>query len=323
MANPTRDQIVSTAKVDVVQMENCKMWPFSCYAMAKEMKGCISGFVDISPEELRINYYINKANPAVHTESVNKMAQKMNENRHRLKSGINPDQIYTEYRNGNNNPSANFDLTWLTTPGKIFGGNVQPAQPSPFGSSVSATPTQSAFGGNPFAGSVPANPFGSSSTPFASSTPQAATNSAFGQSAFGGNPFAAAAPAPAQNSFATPTSTPFGGSAFGTPSTINAFGAISNSSFLQQNTGSAFGQPPVNSQPVDANPFQLAGASSTSAFGKSIPVNPENIGYSQDDSIVYSNIAQLTQAEIAAFQSTSFTIENIPINPPPKEACLV
>ena len=152
---------------------------------------------------------------------------------------------------------------------------------------------------------------------------KAATNSAFRQSAFGGNPFAAAAPAPAQNSFATPTSTPFGGSAFGTPSTNNAFGAISNSSFLQQNTGSAFGQPPVNSQPVDANPFQLAGASSTSAFGKSIPVNPENIGYSQDDSIVYSNIAQLTQAEIAAFQSTSFTIENIPINPPPKEACLV
>ena len=41
----------------------------------------------------------------------------------------------------------------------------------------------------------------------------------------------------------------------------------------------------------------------------------------QEDSIIYSNLSELTQQEIAAFQAADFTLESIPIKPPPKEAC--
>ena len=49
---------------DVDQMEKSKMWPFSTYAVVKEMKGGIAGFFDVSPEELRLNFLINKNNPS-------------------------------------------------------------------------------------------------------------------------------------------------------------------------------------------------------------------------------------------------------------------
>ena len=45
-------------------MEKSKMWPFSTYAVVKEMKGGIAGFFDVSPEELRLNFLINKNNPS-------------------------------------------------------------------------------------------------------------------------------------------------------------------------------------------------------------------------------------------------------------------
>ena len=48
----------------------------------------------------------------------------------------------------------------------------------------------------------------------------------------------------------------------------------------------------------------------------------ENLVTGQNDSIIYSLLESLTQLEIVAFQSDEFTLENIPINPPPKEACI-
>ena len=38
-------------------------------------------------------------------------------------------------------------------------------------------------------------------------------------------------------------------------------------------------------------------------------------------SVVYSPLEKLSPAEIEAFKAEKFTIENLPIHPPPKEAC--
>ena len=38
MVQATKDQIMATLRQDVDQMEKSKIWPFSCYAVVKEMK---------------------------------------------------------------------------------------------------------------------------------------------------------------------------------------------------------------------------------------------------------------------------------------------
>ena len=192
MSTATADQIMATIRQDIDQMERSRMWPFSCYAVVKELSGGISGFFDVSPEELRMNYLINRSNPSVHSESVQILSQKVNEIRQRLRNDGNRDQIYQEYRNGGTaNPSGGMDLSWLTTPGK----RAQPNTTSAFGS----TNQQSSFGSNPFSSTAPANPFGStvqSPSPFQSQNSQSGfgSSSTFGSTpqtntGFGSNPF--------------------------------------------------------------------------------------------------------------------------------------
>ena len=43
MTTATQDTILATIKVDMDTAEKSKQWPFSCYAVTKDMKGCLSG----------------------------------------------------------------------------------------------------------------------------------------------------------------------------------------------------------------------------------------------------------------------------------------
>ena len=62
---PKHDEttIFSTLLVDLNANEKGKVWPFSTYSVTTEMKGGFSKTFDISPEELRLNFYLNKDNP--------------------------------------------------------------------------------------------------------------------------------------------------------------------------------------------------------------------------------------------------------------------
>ena len=42
-SSATCEQIYSTLKIDMDTAEKSKQWPFSCYVVAKEMKGSYSG----------------------------------------------------------------------------------------------------------------------------------------------------------------------------------------------------------------------------------------------------------------------------------------
>ena len=47
----------------------------------------------------------------------------------------------------------------------------------------------------------------------------------------------------------------------------------------------------------------------------------ENAVTGQNDAIVYTQVEKLSDEEIKAYQADEFTLETIPIHPPPKEAC--
>ncbi|BET03404.1 metal ion Hypothetical protein [Nesidiocoris tenuis] len=182
-----------------------------------------------------------------------------------------------------------------------FQQNVFGAVPSPvpFG----ATPTA-----NPFGTSSPtASPFGaaastvnSTGSPFGAATPP--TNST-------GNPFGAATPA--------------------TNSTGNPFGAPTPSI---NSTGSPFGAatPATNST---ANPFGAATPSTNSAavpFGAALPSGAEASTFpgfgsvqqpSGNNNPAYTPLAELTEAELEQFKATTFTLQNLPLRPPPPEMC--
>merc|ERR1719383_364675 len=109
------------------------------------MKGGHSGFLDISQDELRLHYYMNKNNPQVYLNSMKELTDHVTHIRNTMKNpGSAGDQLYQEYRNGGHpNPSSQEDLSFLTVPGKSFqskvlqsaGKSSQSSSSSLFGSS--------------------------------------------------------------------------------------------------------------------------------------------------------------------------------------------
>lgn len=221
---PKHDEttIFSTLLVDLNANEKGKVWPFSTYSVTTEMKGGFSKTFDISPEELRLNFYLNKDNTQVHVESMKKLNERVIENRNFLRNSSNKSAIYQEYcNNGIENPSANVDLSFLHQKGVVFGSSSS----SNFGSSVSAAPAS-----NPFA-SPTSNPFGSSNTVTTSNTTQNSSNS---------NPFSSAP----SNPFGTSSSQAVAGSQASSSlnsAPINPFGSGSATTTSSSNQTSVFG----------------------------------------------------------------------------------
>jgi len=84
----------------------------------------------------------------------------------------------------------------------------------------------------------------------------------------------------------------------------------------------------AQSEAPKANPFGSsttpAATQSSNPFGsmsQSVPSSTENAVTGQNDAIVYTQVEKLDDEEIKAFQADEFTLETIPIHPPPKEAC--
>ena len=93
---PKHDEttIFSTLLVDLAANEKGKVWPFSTYSVTTEMKGGFSKTFDISPEELRLNFYLNKDNTQVHLESMKKLNERVVQNRNYLRNSSNKSAIY-------------------------------------------------------------------------------------------------------------------------------------------------------------------------------------------------------------------------------------
>ncbi|XP_044150100.1 nucleoporin NUP42 [Bufo gargarizans] len=335
---------------DLEAWESSGQWAYSVYCVLKEQSH-LSGFTDISPEELRLEFYTSHKEGHLQNY-VNSAQQLINQWKHRVH----------EIKNWNSSHSAL--LNQLTKPPSAaapssFGGPQQsgsfggPQQSGSFGgpqqsgfgtSSTPATKTATAatfsfkldshtaaptagasstFSSAPGFGSKPSSGFGNVGTASASSFSFAPTTTAVGTaSTFSG--FASAAPGMGSSGFGSAVPSSFGGTAvtssFGSGSAVSTFGGgISSASGfggLASSTGtSGFGAGTTGTSSLSTP--------RTSTFGQGVPVSSaSNAGGSSAADVMLSSALftprnELSQEDLLQFEAKIFTLGKVPLVPPP------
>ncbi|RVE66873.1 hypothetical protein OJAV_G00111550 [Oryzias javanicus] len=278
-------------KLEMIQMDmdvwdSSGQWGFSCYSIAKMP---LSGFTDLSPEELRLEYYSKRASGDLQTymNGVNQLLSQWKSRVQELKS-MNPStraSLLAELNGaGPQGSSGGFGAPpefGSVTPGfgnKDF-GSPAPAQTGTFG-----FPEKRPEFGFMSAASAPPG-FGS---PFGSVTQQ--TPSGFGSPA---------EPSASTFSFASPSSNK--------PAGASGFGSASGFSFSSAGSGTGG--------------FGGAGAATTTAFpptsgGFGAP--SATLGAEAQSGSLFSSESQLTPEELDQFKAKRFTLGQIPLKPPPE-----
>lgn len=183
---------VDTIQNDMEIWQTSGQWPFSCYSA---LKGRISGFVEVSPEELRLEYYTGRASGDLQAymssvqQLVNQWSSRVQELR--TMSSSTRISVISEL----NNPSS-------PTSTHGFGSTA-----SGFGATSSSSSSSSGFGAGGFGSGSQSSSgfsFAPSQTGFGASNTQQA--SGFGSTAFAqpSSGFSAPAPSAASFSFAPP-----------------------------------------------------------------------------------------------------------------------
>ncbi|XP_040500126.1 nucleoporin NUP42 isoform X2 [Ursus maritimus] len=292
--------------------ESSGQWMFSVYSPMKK-KPNISGFTDISPEELRLEYH-NFLTSNNLQSYLNSLQQLINQWRNRINELKNLNTstniaLLSDIKDGVNQaaPAFGFGSTQAVTFGSPgfpvnnrSSANAQNFSFKPssgFASAPSGSP--SVFGNPPAFGaassassaittSAPTFAFGkpavTSAASFSFKTPAA---SGFGSPGFSGFPASMAA-----GSFGAP-----GAPAFGSGSSVAGFGSLGSHSHtaFSKSSGNTFGN---------------------SSISTSLPVSN---GSTTTDNDLFTPKDQLTGEELEQFQSKKFTLGKIPLKPPPTE----
>ncbi|KZM22618.1 metal ion binding [Ascochyta rabiei] len=227
------------------------IYPLSCYGPGRDApRQLIEGLVEISPEELRVRYYTQRAtgNENVAQQEESELHAKMQQQVKAIADDIEGAVRYIE-------EGANVHPNRLD----MVRGNTTPAGQPGSSSSPFAQASGNAFSSAP---STQASAFGQASTP------------GFGRPAFGQASNPAQTTSQTSSAFAAPSALGQKPSPFGQPTAIGgggAFGkpAFGGSGFGQASipgSGSAFGQPSgLGQQPAFG---QTSAPSSTPAFGQ-------------------------------------------------------
>lgn len=125
--------IIKAIKEDVKIWGTSTMWPYSCYSYVKE-KPCIQNLADISPEELRVLYYLHGAETYKGIEQeIKTQFNNIKLNLFNLPVDVSaPDcQSLLRYVHGNihTNPSENLKLALLYGQGHDFKLSIPPKEP--------------------------------------------------------------------------------------------------------------------------------------------------------------------------------------------------
>ncbi|XP_072139195.1 nucleoporin NUP42 [Mobula birostris] len=316
------DSLLELVRKDIESWESSGQWLFSCYSVTREY-ACVSGLVDISPEELRLEYYNSRAGGSLqhYVESVRQLS-----NQHRNKM--------LELKKPNSSARASMIME-LKKPNQQkaavgFGG----VQPSGFNSSAftSATASSNTFSFKPDAGlgtATAAPSFGNSMASTAPPQSGFGTKAADSSSVFGNKP-----------TFGAPSGTVASFSVFSSSVSSSAPGisVFGNSSQFGSNTtaSSSFGSSASTGAPI-SSAFGSCVTSTTDAFGglaataatttttntdfgtTPIPVSqPQNTPVNGCDAL-YTPQAQLSADDLQEFQAKTFTLGKIPLRPPPIE----
>ncbi|XP_072227011.1 nucleoporin NUP42 [Leuresthes tenuis] len=290
-------------KLEIIQMdmdiwESSGQWGFSCYS---SFKTSLSGFTDLSPEELRLEYYSTRASGDLqgYLNGVNQLLSQWKSRVQELKTmtpstrtallaelnGAAPQTSSGGF--GSTASAAGFGSSTSSFGSKGFGAPA-PAQAGSF----SFTPSHTGFG------SSAAAPSSSSTTGFGNAlAPPTQPPGGFGSSS---TPSASTFP------FAAPTSDK--------PAASAGFGAASGFSF--SSTGAGFGSGLTA-------PATTSGSSVFAQASGGFGAAPGAGSAGEASDSLFSPESKLTEEELNQFKAKRFTLGQIPLKPPPANMLLV
>ncbi|NXA09564.1 NUPL2 protein, partial [Sapayoa aenigma] len=308
------ERLLECVVKDMEIWESSGQWIFSSYSPMKE-KPNVSGFSDVSPEELRLEYYDSRAKNTIgnYIDAVQQLAAQWKNRLLQLKAlnASTKAALLSAFKNTGTQPSPAFGLGGQQT--SSFGLSGFPVSSSSSTSassfsfktssglvSSSSSGSSPAAGGSSAAGNPPA--FGVTSSPGAS------------QSVGFGSP---AAPSAASFSFkAAATTGGFGTSGF---SGFGSAAAAANSSSTAPLT--AFGA-------FNAAVATSASPASGALFGQTASASGQHVTSAVTSPAVTTTTAseklftpksELSAEEWQQFEAKEFTVGKIPLKPPPLE----
>ncbi|XP_012303261.2 nucleoporin NUP42 isoform X1 [Aotus nancymaae] len=297
---------------DMEVWESSGQWIFSVYSPVKK-KPNISGFIDISPEELKLEYhnFLTSNNLQSYLNSVQCLINQWRNRVNELKS-LNISTkvaLFSDVKNGVNQAAPAFGFgssqaaTFVSPGFPVKNSSSDNAQNFSFkinsGFATASSGSPAVLGSSPAFGAA-----ASASSAISTSAP------AFG---FGKPEITSAA----SFSFKSPADSSFGSPGFSGLPTSLATGPISTPvapAFGGGDSVAGFGSPGSHSHTAFSKP-------SNDTFGNSsIPTSfsaPSSI--IATDNVLFTPRDKLTVQELEQFQSKKFTLGKIPLKPPPLE----
>ncbi|KAM9496652.1 nucleoporin NUP42 isoform 4-T4 [Clarias gariepinus] len=317
------DKQLEVIQKDMEAWESSGQWLFSCYSALKDS---ITGFVELSPEELRMEYYTSRATGDIQSY-VNSVQQLANQWRSRV--------LELRTMNANTRTAMIAELSNPSAQASSGGGDFGSLASSGFGSS-----STSGFGSSSTSG------FGSSSTGFGASTTgfgssSASTTSGFGSSSasgFGSSSASGFGSSSASGFGSSSTSGPrvggFGSSApggaagFSFSASSPGFGSSAPqpapSQFgLSAPSASSFSFSDPAASKSSASGFNFSSASTAASgaggFGSGASTSKSAEDKNSGPDGLYTSQSELTPDELREFTAKRFTLGQIPLRPPPAE----
>ncbi|KAM9207851.1 nucleoporin NUP42-like [Leptosomus discolor] len=287
---------------DMEIWESSGQWMFSCYSPMREEPN-VSGFSDLSPEELRLEYYNCRANFNIQSYifSVQQLAEQWKNRLCQLKAS----QASTK-------AALLPELKKTTTrPLPVFGFGGQ--QTSGFG--LSGFPVKSSS---------------TSASDFSFKTSSSRVGPALGSSSADSNPPAfrlmsspSVPPSAGFGSLATPSAASFSFQTSGTTRNSNPTGFSGFGSSAVDRSGTtpfpAFGDSNAAGTASPSHSSSAGFGQTASASGHHVTSTSSAVTSNSTSENLYTPMSKLTAEEVEQFKAKKFTLGKIPLNPPPVE----
>ncbi|XP_065139989.1 nucleoporin NUP42 [Paramisgurnus dabryanus] len=330
---------VDTIQADMESWQSSGQWPFSCYSV---LSAQISGFVELCPEELRLEYYTSRASGDLQTymNSIQQLANQWKTRVQELKTMNKSTQmsVISELNNSSQTSSHGFGSSSSGFNSTSGFGSTSATSGTGFGStSGTGFGSTSATSGTGF-GSTSATSgtgFGSTSatsgTGFGSTSATSGTGfgtGGFGSSSQSSNTFSFA---PSRSGFGTVnTQQPsgFGSTAVAQPPSASSFSFAAPATENKPNTSAPGWSAGLGfqsgSSSTTAGAFGTGFGSSASSGGSLFGAAAGDTGSSGDaGDRLFTAHSDLTAEELKEFTAKRFTLGQIPLKPPPVDLLMV
>ncbi|NWY72240.1 NUPL2 protein, partial [Erithacus rubecula] len=303
------ERLLESVVKDMEIWESSGQWIFSCYSPMKE-KPNVSGFSDVSPEELRLEYYDSRSNNIIgnYIDAVQKLALQWKNQLVQLKA-----------LNASTKASllSAFKST-STQPAPVFGMGGQ--QTSSFGLSSFPVNSSSSSSASSFSFKASSRLISSTSpgsSPAAGSSSAAAANPpAFGT--------ASSPSAPQSSGFGSPAAPSAASFSFKAAATAGGFGTSAFSGFGSASAVNSAGTPVLPAFGAFSAPVGSSASPSSSAlFGQSSSASGHAVtsasAAATSSEKLFTPKSELSAEEWQQFEAKEFTTGKIPLKPPPLE----